>query len=234
MKPSIDLTDYKFLSDDHTRIENGRPTNANNKGAWRGVRIKTTDNNTFFVSMYNMNENHPIWGDNIQMAEKRMKILEDTDNKIVLRGFGTDAMGASFADYGITIHKLNQDVSKITLHMHDRNIDIVYEKAENKKQSEALNQLSDFDNFKDFIDKWNTGMTRNEKMQIAIQTDNLNNRGVDSYEAGDLLSAIKYYEQALSVMPINDDALKNLRVCYSKLGNQTKVREIEKKLSYLS
>ena len=34
-KPSIDLTDYKFLSDDHTRIENGRPSNANNKGAWR-------------------------------------------------------------------------------------------------------------------------------------------------------------------------------------------------------
>jgi hypothetical protein len=32
-KPSIDLTDLKFLSDDHTRFENGRPTDANNKGA---------------------------------------------------------------------------------------------------------------------------------------------------------------------------------------------------------
>ena len=40
-KPSIDLTDFKFLSDDHTRIENGRPTTANNKGAWRGIRVKT-------------------------------------------------------------------------------------------------------------------------------------------------------------------------------------------------
>src|SRR5258708_22772629 len=90
-KPSIDLTDFKFLSDDHTRIENGRPTQANNKGAWRGIRVKTSDNTTFYVTMYNMNENHPVWGDNIQMAEKRMKILEETNDKIVLRGFGTDA-----------------------------------------------------------------------------------------------------------------------------------------------
>jgi len=129
-KSSIDLTDYKFLSDNHTRIENGRPTNANNKGAWRGIRIKSSDNCTFYVTMYNMNGNHPVWGDNIQMAEKRMKLINESNDKIVLRGFGTDAMGGSFADYGITLHKTNGDVKKVTLHMHDRNIDIIYEKAE--------------------------------------------------------------------------------------------------------
>jgi len=88
-KPSIDLTDFKFLSDDHTRIENGRPTTANNKGAWRGIRVKTSDNQTFFVTMYNMNENHPVWGDNIQMAEKRMKVIEENNEKTILRGFGS-------------------------------------------------------------------------------------------------------------------------------------------------
>ena len=134
-KPSIDLTDYKFLSDDHTRIENGRPSNANNKGAWRGIRIKSSDNCTFYVTMYNMNGNHPIWGDNIQMAEKRMKLIDENNDRIVLRGFGTDVMGASFADYGITLHKTNGDVGKITLHMYDRKVDIVYEKAENKQQT---------------------------------------------------------------------------------------------------
>jgi hypothetical protein len=92
---SIDLTDYKFLSDDHTRIENGRPTNANNKGAWRGIRIKTSDSKTFYVTIYNMNENHPVWGNNIQMAEKQMKIVKENSEKIILRGFGTDLMGAS-------------------------------------------------------------------------------------------------------------------------------------------
>lgn len=233
-KPSIDLTDFKFLSDDHTRIENGRPTAANNKGAWRGIRVKTSDNSTFYVTMYNMNENHPVWGDNIQMAEKRMKLVEEDSNKIVLRGYGTDAMGASFADYGLTLHKTNGNVNKVTLHMHDRNIDIVYEKADNKKQAETLNEISDFDSFKAFTQRWNTSMSMNDKMMIAMQSDNLNNQGVYAYRDGDIAKAIHYYEQALSIMPNNDDALKNLRVCYSKIGNQTKVNEMEKKLNYLN
>lgn len=233
-KPSIDLTDFKFLSDDHTRIENGRPTSANNKGAWRGIRVKTSDNVTFFVTMYNMNENHPVWGNNIQMSEKRMKIIEENNDKIILRGFGTDPMGASFADYGLTIHKSNNDVHKITLHMHDRRIDIMYIKAEDKKQAETLNQFSDFDNFQNFIYKWNATMTMSEKMQIAMQSDTVNNLGVNAYNNDDLSNAIKYFEQALALMPNNDDALKNLRICYRKTGNQQKLEEIEKKLDYLS
>lgn len=233
-KPSIDLTDLKFLSDDHTRIENGRPTTADNKGAWRGIRVKTSDNTTFFVTMYNMNENHPVWGDNIQMAEKRMKILEETNDKIILRGFGTDAMGASFADYGITLHKLNGNVNKVTLHMHDRKIDIVYEKAEDKKQSETLNQFSDFDNFKAFTQRWNTSMPMNEKIIIAMQTDNITNQGVDAYNSGNIQEAIRLYEQVLTIMPNNDDALKNLRICYSEIGRHDKAAEMVKKLNYLS
>lgn len=189
-KPSIDLTDFKFLSDDHTRIENGRPTTANNKGAWRGVRVKTSDNSTFFVTMYNMNENHPVWGDNVQMAEKRMKLVVEQNDKIILRGFGTDAMGASFSDYGLTLHKSSGTVNKVTLHMHDRNIDIAYEKAENKKQSENLNQFSDFDNFKNFTHKWNTNISRQEKMQIAVQSDALNNKGAHAYNEDDYQNAI--------------------------------------------
>ena len=139
-RPSIDLSDFKFLSDDHTRIENGRPTTANNKGAWRGIRVKTSDNQTFYATMYNMNENHPVWGDNIQMAEKQMKVIEETNDKIILRGFGSDAMGASFADYGLTLHKSNNNVTKVTLHMHDRNIDIVYQKSE---ESNTIKEKND-------------------------------------------------------------------------------------------
>jgi tetratricopeptide (TPR) repeat protein len=232
-KPSIDLTDYQFLSDDHTRIESGQPTNTNNKGAWRGIRVKTSDNSTFYVTMYNMNENHPVWGDNIQMAEKRMKLIEENNDKTVLRGFGVDAMGSSFADYGLTLHKTNGNVNKVTLHMHDRKVDIVYKKAEDKKQTETLNQYSDFDNFKDFTYKWNRTMTMQEKMPIAMQSDRLNNLGVDAYEANDINGAIMYYEQALKLMPNNDDVLKNLKICYSKVGFHSKASEMEKKLNYL-
>ncbi|MGI6319871.1 MAG: tetratricopeptide repeat protein [Bacteroidales bacterium] len=232
--PSIDLSDFKFLSDDHTRIQNGQPTNADNKGAWRGIRVKSSDNQTFFVTMYNMNGNHPVWGDNIQMAEKRMKMISETTDKIVLRGYGTDAMGASFADYGLTLHKLSGQINKVSLHMHDRNVDIVYEKAEDRKQEETLNKFSDFDNFKDFTHRWNTSMAMQEKMQIAMRSDAINNKGVYAYNDGDIEVAISYFEQALELMPNNDDALKNLRLCYSEIGNYSKVSEMEKKLDYLS
>lgn len=233
-KPSIDLVDFKFLSDDHTRVENGLPTAANNKGAWRGIRVKTSDNSTFFVTMYNMNENHPVWGDNIQMAEKRMKIIEDSNDKIVLRGYGTDMMGASFADYGLTLHKSKGSINKITLHMHDRNIAIVYEEAKNKKQSEKLNDISDFDNFKDFTHRWNTGTPKDIRMTIAMQSDNINNQGVYAFKDDDIAEAIKYFEQALVIMPNNDDALNNLRICYTKIGRHDKAAEMIKKLKYLS
>lgn len=233
-KPTIDLTDYKFLSDDHTRIQNGQSTNASNKGAWRGIRIRTSDHNIFYVSMYNMNGDHPVWGGNIQMAEKQMKVSEETNEKIILRGFGSDEMGGSFADYGLTLHKSNQDINKISLHMHDRNIDIVYLKVTNKKLTETLNQYSDFDIFKNFIRKWNTTFSIDEKMQIAMQSDSLNNLGAGLYKEGNLEGAIAYFEQALSLMPNNDDALKNLRLCYSKTNNQSKVNEMQKKLDFMA
>ena len=92
IKQSIDLTDYKFLSDDHTINENGSLINAKNKGVWRGISFKTFDNSTSYLSIYNMNENHPIQCDNIQMAEKQMKLVNENNEKIILPGFGTDAM----------------------------------------------------------------------------------------------------------------------------------------------
>lgn len=233
-KPSIDFTDYKFLSDDHIRFENGRPINANNKGAWRGIRIKSSDNLTFYVTMYNMNGNHPVWGDNIQMAEKRMKFVDETNDKIILRGFGTDSMGASFADYGITLHKIDNEVKKITLHMHDRQIDIVYEISEQKEQSKSLDKKTDFENFKDFTAKWKKGMTINEKMAIAMQSDTINNEGVIAYKNGNIDKAIDFFEKALKIMPNNDDSLKNLKQCYFKTGNISKLNDIESKLHYLS
>lgn len=232
-KPSVDLTDFKFLSDDHTRIEKGRPTSANNKGAWRGIRVKTSDNQIFFVTMYNINENHPVWGDNIQMAEKRMKVVEENNDKIILRGFGADAMGASFADYGLTLHKSNNIVNKVILHMHDRSIDIVYEKAENNAQSNKLDTYSKSDSFKDFVERFRA-MSMQEKIQIATQTDLVNNQGADAYTNGNTELAIEKFLQALKIMPINDDALINLCRCYTKIGLYEKTIEPLKKLYYLN
>lgn len=230
---SVDLTDFKFLSDDHVRIENGRSTNVNNKGAWRGIRVKTSNNSTFSVTMYNMNENHPIWGDNIQMAEKKMKVIVDQNDKIVLRGFGTDSMGASFADYGLTLYKLDGVINKVTLHMHDRNIDIEYFIAKKESSDDtSLRVDNNFQEIQSFLIDFKS-MSREKKMELATMTDYLNNKGVDFYENDDISSAIFYYKKALEVYPINDDALKNLIICYEETNNRSGRVEAEAKMEYL-
>lgn len=79
--------------------------------------------------MYNLVGNHPIWGDNIQMTPKPMKIIQQNESQIQLRGYGYDRMGFPFAGYGLTLNISNGDVEKITLHMYDRNVEITYLKA---------------------------------------------------------------------------------------------------------
>lgn len=196
-KPSVNLEDLKFISDDHTRIENGKATTANNKGAWRGIRVTTSDNATFTTTMYNMNENHPIWGDNIQMAPKQMKLIADNNEKIILRGFGTDAMGASFSDYGLTLHKTNKSIDKVTLHMFDRNVDIIYTKATQTISSK--NKISGKD------------------------IENMFNEGVQAVNRKDNNSAVAHFKNALSLMDesdfINDEWES---CCFFNLGEALK------------
>lgn len=49
--------------------------------------------------MYNMDDVHPLWQNNIQMSPKRMKIVNKQENIIEFRGYGYDentlAIGAS-------------------------------------------------------------------------------------------------------------------------------------------
>jgi hypothetical protein len=101
-------------------------------GARRAVKVEPnmSGGEGVTVAIYNLDGNHPVWQNNVQMAPKQMKVIEQTNDKIVLRGYGSDAMGASFADYGLTIKLKNDVLENCILHMHDRNIDIEYIKEE--------------------------------------------------------------------------------------------------------
>ena len=234
------MSDFKFVSDDHSRIQNGQKSTANNKGAWRGIRVQSSNNEIFTVTMYNLTGTHPIWGDNIQMAPKQMKMIEENEQQIFLKGFGNDAMGASFSDYGLTLHKYQNQISKITLHMFDRNTEIIYSKGnpeEMNKPVEVKQEPVQKDNLYElrmFKQKWENEVPMQQKMMIALQSDTLNNMGCDNYDNGNIETAINYFNQALQLMPINDDALKNLKLCYKKLGNNSKVMEIERKLNFVN
>lgn len=128
---SIDLSDLKFISNDHIRYQNGLDVSGHNHNCWRGIRIQSNiqGGKGYTTTIYNLDGDHPIWGDNVQMAPKQMKITEQNSAFVQLKGFGMDAMGNSFDDYGLTIHLSAGVPEKITLHMFDKNVDIVYLKA---------------------------------------------------------------------------------------------------------
>ena len=85
--------------------------------------------------MYNLDGVHPFWQNNVQMAPKRMKIVNVDRNIVELRGYGYDenalAMGApfeaaSFGNYGIVVMIENDAIVRAQLNMYDRNVSIVY------------------------------------------------------------------------------------------------------------
>lgn len=119
---------FEFTSSDHIRYENRQHASGPHGGARRLVKVEPniTGQEGYSVSVYNLDGSHPVWQNNIQMGRKQMKIIKQSQNLVVLRGYGHDQMGSAFTDYGLTIHFDNSSVSKCILHMHDRNVDIEY------------------------------------------------------------------------------------------------------------
>jgi hypothetical protein len=142
VKTSIDLSKVYFASGSHQRYENDIPVKGMQK-CGRAVKIENNINGGegYSVTVYTLDSVHPVWGNNVIMGTKPMKIISQTSDKIVLRGFGYDqralALGAgddaSFAHYGLSIYLKYGEIDKIVSHLHDRNVDIEYYKDENQK-----------------------------------------------------------------------------------------------------
>jgi tetratricopeptide (TPR) repeat protein len=220
---------FVFNSSDHLRHENGRHVSGPHGGAPRAVKVEPniTGNAGYTVTMFNTDGQYVV-----QMAPKQMKIIQQTNDKVVLRGYGYDNMGSSFADYGLSIHYKNGIVEKCILHMHDRNVDIEYLKSNTPTLEKESSKINGIEEIKAFLNKF-IPQPKHIKIDLAQQTDDLNNLGVDCYEENDIENAIIYYNKALEIYPINDDALKNLIVCYKETGNFEKMYEAQEKLEYL-
>lgn len=118
----------EFKSSDHIRYQHGMDVSGHNYNCNRTIRIEKniSGNEGYTVSIINNDGIHPLWGSNVQMAPKQMKVIGKSLNKISLRGWGCDRLGASFSDYGITIEFSDKSIDCITLHMFDRSVDIKY------------------------------------------------------------------------------------------------------------
>jgi len=121
--------DFIFSSSDHLRFQNGVHVAGPHGGARRAIKVEPNieGHEGYTVTIFNLDGNHPLWQNNVQMAPKQMKLLKQEGNKIVLRGYGHDALGGSFADYGITIFVEGDEINKCILHMHDRGVDVEYQ-----------------------------------------------------------------------------------------------------------
>lgn len=116
--------DFVFHSSDHLRYENGRHVSGPHGGAPRAVKVEAniSGNQGYTVTMFNTDGGQAV----VQMAPKQMKLIGADSEKIQLKGYGRDQMGASFADYGLTIFHDNGNIEKCVLHMYDRGVDIEY------------------------------------------------------------------------------------------------------------
>lgn len=137
---------FVFKSPDHLRYENGKHVSGPHGGAGRAIKVEPNTEGCegynirigdgYILTIYNLDGNHPVWQNNVQMTPKPMRIVSQTPEKIVLRGYPVQAKGPfgwvefNGADYGMSILLKNGEIDKCILHMHDRRVDIEYLKGE--------------------------------------------------------------------------------------------------------
>ena len=215
---------FQFNSSDHIRYENGVHVSGPHGGAPRAVKVEPniSGGRGYTVTIYNTDDQYVV-----QMTPKQMEIIKQDSNQIILRGFGSDFFGGSFADYGLTINYIDNQIDDCILHLLDRNVAIKYFKSEIESDEEVSPALMlNFENANRYLQDF-IRMPQSVRIEIATKTDELNNIGVDYYEDDDILNAIKFYNKALDIFSLNDDALKNLIVCYGEINDFEKMQKAQ-------
>ncbi len=126
-----------FDSSDHIRFEKGRDVSGHNYNCNRRIKIESniSGKEGYTVTIFNLDGIHPLWGNNVQMSPKRMKIVNTHHNMVELRGYGYDENAlrlgappeaASFAHYGLLLLFNNGEIIQARLNMFDRGICIEY------------------------------------------------------------------------------------------------------------
>ena len=134
--------DFVFNSSDHIRYQNGIHVAGPHGGANRAIKVEPNINGCsgynivsgdgYIVTIYNLDGMHPVWQNNVQMSPKPMRIISQSVDKIVLRGYPLQAMSPfgwidfNGQDYGLTIFLKKKQVDKCVLHMYNRNVEIEY------------------------------------------------------------------------------------------------------------
>lgn len=128
-KVSIDLSNFMFVSSNHSKYEMGVETSSV-AGCWKGIQINknSKNDNSYSVTIRALDKQKSSWETDVQMSIKQMKIGAASRNKLELCGYGDDSMGVSFSDYGIVVLLENNIIVKIILKYLYRNVELHYAK----------------------------------------------------------------------------------------------------------
>lgn len=135
-KSKLNLSNINFISFKHIRYENegGIPGIFESKREIE-IRPHSQGKKGYSVTLYRLKGTHPIFGDNIQLGEKQMEIIESNEEKTILKGYDNYSKIImnlpfmkyfKFSNFGLSIIHPNSKIEKIIIHLHDRNIDIEY------------------------------------------------------------------------------------------------------------
>ncbi|MBQ0090765.1 MAG: hypothetical protein KBT27_15675 [Prevotellaceae bacterium] len=130
------IGEVEFKSSDHVRYEHGVDVSGHNYNCHRTIKIEKNirGREGYSVTVYNDDGVHPLWGNNVQISTKPMKVISKNDGEIELRGYGYDETGlafgagdaASFANYGLSIKHNEKKIQSCTMHLIERGVDLVY------------------------------------------------------------------------------------------------------------
>lgn len=72
---------FVFKSSNLSRFQSGRPVAGPQSGVNRAVKVELniSGGEGYTVTLYNLDGNHPIGQNNVQMAPKQMKIIQQSD-----------------------------------------------------------------------------------------------------------------------------------------------------------
>lgn len=121
--------DFMFDSSEHARSQGNVLLSQSPVGSKRIVQVEPNSpgKEGYVVTVYNMDQGRQTsLQDEVRTAPMQMKIIAADSEKIVLRGFGTDEYGSSFAEYGLTLAIYESSIQGCTLHLYATGVDIVY------------------------------------------------------------------------------------------------------------
>ncbi|NNC71104.1 MAG: hypothetical protein HKN90_09815 [Flavobacteriaceae bacterium] len=129
----LDLSDLYFESSGAKEYKEGKLKSAKLESARCAIKVKRdmTKNDGYSVTSFFLEDETALWGDNVHIPSKQMKVVESNPDRTILKGFGEDpaSMGnpeGKFSNFGLSIFHPNNKIEKMILHRFDNEIDIEY------------------------------------------------------------------------------------------------------------